>query len=202
MTLSETATTIRTGPVLDTYRAFERVPVLGRRLFSRAVCVKAPYFGSIAPVFEELRPGFGKVRAPLRRAVKNHLGTFHAIACCNLAELVAGTTMDASLPRTHRWIPKGMRVQYLSKATTDLVGTARIEDLNELSADESRDVVVPVDITDVNGTVVVHADITMWISPKPPRRTTERGRERVGNRRDGVPHAAVVTAAAFDECGD
>ena len=98
--------------------------------------------------------------------MKNHIGTFHAIACCNLAELVAGTTMDASLPRTHRWIPKAMAVQYVTKAITDLRGAATIEDLTALAADESREVVVPVDIADTSGTIVVHADITMWISPK------------------------------------
>jgi hypothetical protein len=101
---------VRNGPILDTYRAFEKLPFGGRWLFSRALCLKAPYFGSIRPRFDDLRPGFGRVRAPLRRAVKNHLGTFHAIACCNLAEVTAGTTLDASLPRSHRWIPKGMTV--------------------------------------------------------------------------------------------
>ena len=84
-------TIVRNGPILDTYRAFEKLPFGGRWLFSRALCLKAPYFGSIRPRFDDLRPGFGRVRAPLRRAVKNHLGTFHAIACCNLAEVTAGS---------------------------------------------------------------------------------------------------------------
>lgn len=156
---------IRTGPILDTYRRFDQVPIVGKRLFSRAVSQKAPYFGTVHATFDDLRPGYGRLHAPLRRGVKNHLGTFHAIACCNLAELVAGTTIDASLPRTHRWIPKGMNVSYLAKATTDLHATATVEDLTGLKADESREIVVPVDITDLKGAVVVHADITMWISP-------------------------------------
>jgi hypothetical protein len=90
----------------------------------------------------------------------------HAIACCNLAELVAGTTLDVSLPDTHRWIPKGMTVRYLKKAKGTLRGIATVEDLTTLTNDDAREVVVQVDITDPTGTVVVHADITMWVSPK------------------------------------
>jgi acyl-coenzyme A thioesterase PaaI-like protein len=143
---------------------------MGRRLFSWAVCWKAPYFRSVRPVVVDLAPGRGEVRARNRRAVHNHIGTFHAIACCNLAELVAGTTMEVSLPGTHRWIPKGMSVGYLAKAETDLRAVATVEDLTGLGADESREVVVPVDVLDTGGTTVVHADITMWVSPRRPRR--------------------------------
>lgn len=160
-----TTATPRPGPILAAYRRLDRLPRVGRRLFSLAVGVQAPYFATIRPTFEELRPGYARVRAPLRRRVKNHLGTFHAIACCNLAELAAGTATDASLPVTHRWIPKGMTVQYLAKARTDLTGTATVEDLHGLRADEARELVVPVEIADDHGTTVVRAEITMWISP-------------------------------------
>lgn len=99
--------------------------------------------------------------------VHNHLGTVHAIACCNLAEVAAGTTIDLSLPDTHRWIPKGMQVSYLAKATGTLTAVATLEDLSVLTLDESREVVVAVDITDPRGSSVVRADITMWVTPRP-----------------------------------
>jgi acyl-coenzyme A thioesterase PaaI-like protein len=155
--------------LLTLYRRMAALP-MGTRLFSWALCWKAPYFRSVRPVVVDLAPGRGEVRARNRRAVHNHIGTFHAIACCNLAELVAGTTMEASLPGTHRWIPKGMSVGYLAKAETDLRAVATVEDLTGLGADESREVVVPVDVLDTGGTTVVHADITMWVSPRRPRR--------------------------------
>jgi acyl-coenzyme A thioesterase PaaI-like protein len=126
-------------------------------------------------VFVDLAPGRGEVRARNRRAVHNHIGTFHAIACCNLAELVAGTTLEVSLPGTHRWIPKGMTVGYLAKAETDLRAVATVPDLSGLAADESRELVVPVDVLDTGGTTVVHADITMWISPRARRKETADG---------------------------
>jgi Domain of unknown function (DUF4442) len=41
-----------------------------------------------------------------------------------MAELAGGTMTDATVPNTHRWIPKGMQVEYLKKANTDLVAIA------------------------------------------------------------------------------
>jgi acyl-coenzyme A thioesterase PaaI-like protein len=155
--------------VLTLYRRLASRP-LGRQLFSLAVAWKAPYFRTIRPVFVDLMPGRGEVRARNRRAVHNHIGTFHAIACCNLAEIAAGTTMEATLPATHRWIPKGMAVGYLARAETDLRAVAVIPDLTDLADDESREVVVPVDVLDTHGTAVVHADITMWVSPRTRRK--------------------------------
>ena len=70
----------------------------------------------------------------------------------------------ATVPTTHRWIPKAMTVQYLQKATTSLRATARLETLDFAAITEGTDVVVPVSVTDRNGLEVVHADITTWVS--------------------------------------
>ena len=70
------------------------------------------------------------------------------------------------MPASHRWIPKGMTVEYRKKAQGTLTAVATVEDLSMLTADQSRDVVVPVDVTDPSGTVVVHAEITLWVSPR------------------------------------
>ena len=136
---------------------------MGKWLFARAVCWKAPYFGTIAPSFEELRPGYARVSLKKRRAVENHIGTVHAIAACNLAELGAGTMMEASLPASMRWLPKGMNVRYLKKCETDLIAECCATDIVEGPA---RDVIVSVDMKDTHGNLVVHADINMYVSPR------------------------------------
>lgn len=136
---------------------------MGKWLFARAVCWKAPYFSTIAPRFEELKPGYSRVRLKKRRAVENHIGTVHAIAACNLAELGAGTMMEASLPASMRWLPKSMSVQYLKTCKTDLIAECTTSDLAEGPA---RDVIVNVDMKDTNGNLVVHADINMYVSPR------------------------------------
>lgn len=134
---------------------------LGKAAFSRAVTFAAPYFATIEPRFEVLEPGRVEVRMKKRRAVLNHLGTVHAIAMCNLCELAAGTMLESSLPKSQRWIPRGMTVRYLKKATTDLVARAQ---LGAIARDFVGDLVVHVDVLDRAGQVVMDADIAMYIS--------------------------------------
>ncbi|MGZ5649815.1 MAG: hotdog fold domain-containing protein [Usitatibacter sp.] len=147
---------------LGAWRRLEGLP-FGKALFSRAVCWKAPYFASIAPRFEELRPGYARVSMRKRRAVTNHIGTVHAIAMCNLAEIAAGTMTEVSIPATMRWLPKGMQVEYLRKAGSDVQAVAQAEEVVEGPA---RDVPVRVDVQDQAGEVVCRATITMWVSPR------------------------------------
>jgi acyl-coenzyme A thioesterase PaaI-like protein len=142
---------------------FRRYP-LGTRLFTAAVCRRAPYFGSISPLFLELRPGFAEVFVRNRRKVHNHLGTVNAIAMCAMCELAAGTMIDSSLPRDLRWIPRGMTVRYLKKADTDLV--ARAELAEPIADDFQGDIVVPARVRNDASEIVMEADITMYVSPK------------------------------------
>jgi acyl-coenzyme A thioesterase PaaI-like protein len=146
-------------------RAWEKLEgkPFGKALFSKAICWKAPYFSTISPRIEEFRPGFARVSMKKRRSVQNHIGTVHAIAICNLAEIAAGTLTEISIPASMRWLPKGMTVQYLRKAETDLQAHATVELVDEGPA---RDVPVTVDVKDRAGEVVVRAVITMWVSPR------------------------------------
>ena len=151
-----------TSPALAMWRRCESLP-FGKSLFSRLICWKAPYFGSIRPRFEEFRPGFARVSMKKRRAVTNHIGTVHAIAMCNLAEIAAGTMTEISIPRSMRWLPKGMQVQYLKKAETDVEATATVDEIGE---GEGREVPVVVEVKDRAGASVCRATITMWVSPR------------------------------------
>lgn len=139
----------------------------GRWLFSRIVCWRAPYFGSIAPRIEALAPGHCVVRLRDRRRVHNHLGTVHAIAMCNAAELAAGLATDAALDTTRRWIPKAMQVNYLKPARGTLTATAIVP---PIAADESgSECPVRVDVRDAAGEAVFSAVVSMWITSR--RRT-------------------------------
>lgn len=135
----------------------------GRWLFSKLVGFKAPYFRSIDGRIVELAPGRCVARLKHRWRVQNHIGTVHAIACCNLAELAAGLATEAAMTPKIRWIPKGMTVSYRRKAVGTLTATAQVPPLDETVA---ADVVVPVAITDPDGETVVTADITMYVSPR------------------------------------
>jgi acyl-coenzyme A thioesterase PaaI-like protein len=148
---------------LDTWQRFASRPC-GKWAFSRLVCLKAPYFGSIRPRFEELRPEYCRIAIAKRRAVTNHIGTVHAIAMCNMAELAGGTMTEVTIPATHRWIPKGMTVEYLKKAATDLVAVATPGSKPDWSV--PGDYQVNVTVSDRGNEPVFRAVITMWITPK------------------------------------
>lgn len=150
--------------VLSMYRRLSRWPA-GRWLFSRAVCFRAPYFRTIAPRFTTLEPGHCEVEIKDRRRVHNHIGTVHAIALCNLAELSAGVMTETSLPSSMRWIPKGMTVEYLKKArgTMHAVATPGIAIVESATGYELP---VNVSVRDPQGDEVFRARIAMWLSPK------------------------------------
>ena len=153
--------------ILSLYRRMTRWPA-GRWLFARAVCAKAPYFGTIAPRFVSLEPGRCEVQMRDRRRVHNHLGGVHAIALCNLAELAAGVMIDASLPSTQRWIPKGMTVEYLQQARGTMRAVAT-PDIPAVGADHGYELPVSVLVTDPSGAAVFRARVAMWVSPRPTR---------------------------------
>ena len=100
-----------------------------------------------------------------RRAVTNHIGSVHAIALCNLAELIGGLTTEVSLPASMRWIPKGMTVEYLKKAVGTMRATATPARA-PVEADGGYALPVDVMIHDTAGDAVFRARIDMWISPR------------------------------------
>lgn len=150
------------SPALAMWRRCEGLP-FGKAAFSRIICWKAPYFGSIRPRFEELRAGYARVSMRKRRAVTNHIGTVHAIAMCNLAELAAGLMTEISIPPAMRWLPKAMAVEYLRKAESDVEAHASADGI---AAGPGRDVPVTVEVKDRAGELVCRAVVTMWVSPR------------------------------------
>lgn len=149
---------------LDLWNKASAFPA-GKWTFTRMLCLKAPYFSSIAPLFEELKPNYCKISIKKKRSVLNHIGTVHAIAMCNMAELAGGTMTEVTVPPSHRWIPKGMTVEYLKKAETDLIAIASPVEEN-YDWDKAGEYLVNVDVFDTANEKVFHAKITMWISKK------------------------------------
>jgi acyl-coenzyme A thioesterase PaaI-like protein len=129
---------------------------------------KAPYFGTISATITRLENGRCEAIFKDRRSVHNHIGTVHAIAQCNLAELCAGVMTDASLPSDMRWIPKGMTVSYLKRAIGTMHGIATPM-TPIISSTSGYDLPVNVDVLNDAGEKVFHAEIRMWMSPKPSK---------------------------------
>lgn len=151
----------------STYKTWQRLAGRpgGTLLFSAAAMARVPYFASVLPHVVRMEPGLAEVTVPKWFFVHNHLHTVHAIASCNAAEMAMGMLMEATVPRSHRWIPKAMTVQYLAKATTSLRARAQLAELPDFAAiTAGTDLVVPVSVSDRSGAEVVHAEITTWVS--------------------------------------
>ena len=148
--------------LLKIYSKCIKLP-FGKVIFSKLVCMKAPYFVTIKPLFQDLKPGYCEITIKNRRAVHNQIKSVHAIAMCNLSELAAGTMLEVSLPKNMRWIPKGMNVEYLKIARTDLKAVCRI---STDSLDKPQEFPMTVYVTDTRGEEVFRAVITMHISKK------------------------------------
>lgn len=136
----------------------------GRWLCSRLICWQAPYFASISPRLLSLEPGRCVASIQHRRSVRNHIGTVHAIALCNLAEFVGGLATDAAMTRSLRWIPKGMTVRYLKKAVGPMRAEATLQAIADIGSGAER--IAHVVVKDRNDETVFSAEIAMWVSPK------------------------------------
>ncbi|MFE9582036.1 hotdog fold domain-containing protein [Nocardia sp. NPDC006044] len=152
-----------------TLRSWKKLPDnrLGHTLFSLGMVARVPYFGTVLPSVVRLEPGLCEVTSPKWFGIHNHLGTYHAIAACNLAEVAMGMLSEATVPSTHRWIPKAMNVQYLAKAETSLRAVAKLDEIPDFSTiTTGQNLIVPVSVYDKHGLEVVHADITTWVTPQ------------------------------------
>ncbi len=152
--------------VLDLYQRASRVPVIGRGAFSLAFALKAPYFLSIAPTIRQLRPNHAEVHIRNWWPVHNHLGTVHAIAVANGLEMAMGALAEASIPPHLRWIPKGMRLEYLALSNSALTAIAETDPADWEAPGE---VAVRVRAERRDGTVTVAGEITLHTSLRPAR---------------------------------
>jgi acyl-coenzyme A thioesterase PaaI-like protein len=171
--------------VLQLYQQCSKFGDMGKRVFSIMFCYKAPYFWTIRPIVTHLQPGLVQVIMPHRVMSSNHIGTQHAIACCNLVEMAMGCVVEATIPPHLRWIPRGMNVQYLAKANGTLTATSslgRTGATNSSIIDDTPqstfllheypgNIDIPVTVTDKDGVEVVKATIQLYISEKKKKLT-------------------------------
>jgi uncharacterized protein (TIGR00369 family) len=140
--------------------AYETYKSVGNEKYGKLVCELAPYFGTIDPQFVDMKPGYVEVHIQNRKEIQNHIGSIHAAAMCNAAELVGGMLTEISLPDGKRWIPSAMNVQYLAKAKTNLKAIADGTGIDWKTPDK---LTIPVDLFDTDGKKVFTAQIMMNI---------------------------------------
>lgn len=136
----------------------------GKTVFSFLIGRMTPYSASIGARVVDLEPGFCRVTLRDRRRVRNHLGSIHAMALANLAELASGLAVLVGLPADVQGIVTGFSITYLKKARGLLTAECRAERLNVTSEQEYEAVV---SVADAQGDVVARATARWRLRPTP-----------------------------------
>ena len=138
----------------------------GRWLFARIFARTVPYSASTRPSVRRLEPGYAEVSIPDRRANRQHLGSVHAIALMNVAEMASGLAMTAGLPAGVRGIVREMRMEYMKKARGTITAVSRVA-IPTVTADQDFDVTA--DCLDPSGAVVARATVRWRLGLTPTK---------------------------------
>lgn len=156
----------RTGAeLLDLWRRLSALPG-GPWLFSKLFGFAVPYSGSVRPRIRVLEPGHAVVEIPGRRSNRNHLGSVHAIALTNLAEITSGLALMTGLPPTVRGIVTSLSMTYHKKARGPIRAVARVV---VPAVSEDRDFDVTAECFDGAGTLVATGHVRWRLGPVRPK---------------------------------
>lgn len=150
--------------VLAAWRRIHKLP-FGTRLFSRVLGRAVPYSGTIGARVLTLEPGHCVLEFRERRRVRNHLGSIHAIALVNAAELAGGLATLSSLGPEVRGIVTHLEMDYHKKARGTLTVTSRTS-VPPVPPQGSEHVVTSV-LTDSSGEVVCEGRFHWRLGQRP-----------------------------------
>ena len=156
---------VHAGSVLDRWKRLSRYPG-GPWLFSKIFGRAVPYSGSVGPRIRVMEAGHAEVEIPDRRSNRNHLGSVHAIALMNLAEMTSGIAMMAGLPPTVRGIVTTLSMTYHKKARGTIRAIARVE---VPVVTEDRDFDVKAECFDRKGVLVATGNVRWRLGPVKPK---------------------------------
>ena len=138
----------------------------GARLFSWLLGRAVPYSGSIRARVEELEPGRVRVRLADRRALRQHLGSVHAVALVNLGELATGLAMLTAIPPHLRGIVVRLEAEYRAKARGVLIAESSAAPPAEAQQATDSEHWVETEIRDASDTVVAVVRALWRIGPR------------------------------------
>jgi acyl-coenzyme A thioesterase PaaI-like protein len=155
----------RPGSLLELWRRLSGYPG-GQWLFCKLFGLAVPYSGSVRPRIRVLEPGHAEIEVTDRRANRNHLGSVHAIALMNLAEMTSGLAMMAGLPPTVRGIVTTLSMTYHKKARGTIRAIAHVE---VPVVTEDRDFDVKAECFDRERVLVATGTIRWRLGPVKPK---------------------------------
>jgi len=148
--------------LLKLWRSLSPLPG-GQWLFAQMFSRMVPYSGSVGPRIRHLEPGHVRVEIPDRRTNRQHLGSVHAIALMNVAEMASGLAMMSGLPDGVRGIVTSISIDYLKKARGTITAVSRVA-VPTVTTDTDFDVVS--ECLDRDGAVVARATVRWRLGPE------------------------------------
>jgi acyl-coenzyme A thioesterase PaaI-like protein len=134
----------------------------GQWLFAQLFSRMVPYSGSVGPRIRHLEPGHARVEIPDRRSNRQHLGSVHAIALMNVAEMASGLAMMSGLPDGVRGIVTSISIEYLKKARGTITAVSRVT-VPTVTTDQDFDVIS--ECLDREQNVVARATVRWRLGP-------------------------------------
>lgn len=104
-----------------------------------------------------------------RRKAQNHIGSVHAAAMALLAESCTGFIVGINLPGDKLPLIKSMKLNYVKRATGDLIAVASLTDaqIALMQTSEKGEVKVKVHVTDVTGIEPIECEmIWAWVAKR------------------------------------
>lgn len=148
---------MKASTVLALWERAQKIP-FGRRLFEWGFGFFVPYSGTLSFHILKLSRGQAYLELRDRRRLRNHLGSIHAAALMNFAELVTGFAFVSTWDEGMEGILVKFEVQYLKKARGRLF--CRVKEMDIQWIDESI-AVVQGEVVDRQGEVVCQA-VSTW----------------------------------------
>lgn len=149
--------------LMNWWHRCQRLPA-GKRLFSLALGLTAPYSGTIRARVEELRPGYARVAMRDRRKLRNHLNSIHAIALINLGEIATGLAVLSTITEEMRGIVLDIRADYVKKARGSLMAVAEFNLPDNIDGNTPCE--VEARLIDASGDTVTRVTATWMIGYK------------------------------------
>lgn len=140
----------------DLLRSWTKIGNLpaGRRIFSFLAGRRVPYTDTIGARVEQLRPAYAHVVMHDKKRIRNHMGTVHAVALTNLAEMTGNLALMSLLNDDMRWIVTAFETRYAHKAQGRISAVCKLDGLDPNVPGEYTGTVI---LKDKKNTVVAEA---------------------------------------------
>ncbi|MCP4441252.1 MAG: DUF4442 domain-containing protein [Aureispira sp.] len=140
-----------------------------KKALSIAIGSKVKFVGTANVVFEEMTTQEVVLTLANKKKVRNHIGQIHAAATALLAETATGMVIGMNLPDDKIPLMKTMKIDFTKRSQGWQKAIATLPEGSKklLEQEPKGELLIPVTVTDEQGTEVIKAEMLWaWIPKK------------------------------------